>query len=247
MVTLVEELAGEQRGAQARVDATEELKEQGVAPADERRDRRRFGPSQNVTDTGSPIGIGDASAAELKMGHLAARKDQQRPALPNPADGVAQRLNVLPDRTLGFERIDRYEELPELHDALQVRVGENFQILAATEDDLGKQQPLDASERVIRCNHHRAGLGNVFELAGLGFPPDIHLRQGRVEKLRRAARSRNGLVTTVQAPQGENAIERATDEGIERLDPGNAQPVAKRQRLPGGECFNRVQPSTLWP
>ena len=90
-----------------------------------------------MSDAWPPLGIGYAVTLELKMGNLAAGEHQQCAAVLHPSDGLPQGLDVIPCRALAVEGIDGDQQLAQLRDALQVDVGEDFDVLTAAQHDMG--------------------------------------------------------------------------------------------------------------
>jgi hypothetical protein len=114
-----------------------------------------------------------------------------------------------------------------------VGIGEDSEILAAIEDDVGKQQSFHTTEGVIGGDHGRAGCRNVLELAGCYFRGDIQFFQGQANEFHGVLTLGNGFVVPIQLPQAQDPINYGPEGCVQALYAGNVQAMAHTERIPG--------------
>ncbi len=114
-----------------------------------------------------------------------------------------------------------------------MNIGENAKILAPSENDIRKEQPFDAAERVIRDDDRRTGSRHVVELLGRDLPLDVQVLEGESGEFFRALRLRHRVIATVQLVKTEDSIDHTAEGGVQVPEAGDAQRAPDRERLPG--------------
>jgi hypothetical protein len=120
-------------------------------------------------------------------------------------------------------------------------VGEDPEIFATTQDDVGEKQSFDAAEWVIGGDDRGTGYGNALEVSRGYLRADVEFLQCQANELHCVLSPGNGLVVLVQSSQAEDPIQDGANGRVQTLDAGDAHAVSNRERVPGVDGVKRVQ------
>ena len=178
---LVDELVGQEQGAEAGIDDPGQVEADAVGAGDEGGNALGAGHAGDARHVAVPLGIEDAAVVAAPGGDFAGGKDDEQVSLLDPVEGLANAFAIGALVAFAHHVVDQDAVGGQLFHAAEQLVGQHFDVGTQAQQQSGHHDAIQHAKGMIGEDDAGAFGGHVLEVRLAHGVLDVHLAQETVE------------------------------------------------------------------